>query len=164
KTMVRVPEQPGTEDMLRVNITPSVLSAGKAFTAKIQGMPGEDVYFWIVIPENMMKSENPSIPFSSPEQKELTFDDTAGPYQIGEFTPQKEGQNVTIRTYIPIDPDYQGTKYYGLARLNKTGTADVLWNTTKTTPGEYFIRVESFRSDSESGETIRKAAASVEVT
>ncbi|PKL58915.1 MAG: hypothetical protein CVV33_10010 [Methanomicrobiales archaeon HGW-Methanomicrobiales-4] len=163
KSMILDQEIPGTEDMLKVTINPSILTAGASFTAKIQGIPGEEVHFWIIIPENMTNSGNSSLPYVSPEQKELTFDDAAGPYKIGAFVPDEKERNLTIREIIPIDQDHKGTQFYGLARLDKTGTATVVWDTTGATQGEYFIRVESEGSNTDYEVTIRKAAASIEV-
>lgn len=150
-------------EMLYVSTIPAFLSAGETFSIKIVGKPGENVYFWIMIPENVKITDNPTIPVISPGQTNITRDDVSGPYLIGKFIPSDAKQNLSIQEMIPHDSQKMGTSYYGMVRLNQTGMMTIRWNTPGSVPGMYFIRVESGDSEDKPGISVRKAAASVEI-
>ena len=150
-------------EMLHVSTIPVFVSAGDTFSIKIVGKPDENVYFWIMIPENVKITDNPAIPVISPGQTNITRDDVSGPYLIGKFIPSDARQNLSIREMIPHDSKNMGTSYYGMARLNQTGMTTIAWNTLGSVPGMYFIRVESGDTEDKTGISVRKAAASVEI-
>ncbi|WP_300040901.1 PKD domain-containing protein [Methanospirillum sp.] len=153
----------GNPDQLLVTTNPGRVQHGESFTSEISGSPGEDIYFWVVIPKDIAESENPVVPFLAPNQNDIIRDNPTGPYPVGAFIPSENGFNLSLRSLVPVDPPSQGTAQYGLVRLNQTGNSIAVWDTTATLPGTYFIRAESKISGS-SESSVRIAAASIEVT
>nr|WP_319537571.1 PKD domain-containing protein [uncultured Methanospirillum sp.] len=150
----------GTQDLLTISTNPVTVKVGKPFVSVISGKPGEDVYIWIVVPENVADSDNPIIPFFEGNQSDIMRDYPTGPYQIGAYIPSGEGEGISLKSLIPTDSVYQGTTSYGQIRLNQTGKGIISWETTGTTPGKYFIRAES-KSVEASSANIQTAAASL---
>ena len=165
KTQALVAAEPGSgnSDQLLVTTNPNRVQHGESFTSEISGNPGEDIYFWIVIPKDIAESEHPVVPFLAPNQNDMIRDNPAGPYPVGEFIPSENGLNLSLRSLVPVDSPSQGTTQYGLVRLNQTGNSLAVWDTTGTLPGTYFIRAES-KISGPSESSVRIAAASIEVT
>ncbi len=153
----------GLHDGLTIRTNPEMVKTGESFVSVISGNPGEDVYVWVVVPESIAGSENPVIPFLTSNQTEVMRDYPTGPYQIGSFVPSGENNKISLRSLIPEDTVYQGTASYGLIRLNQTGTATLMWETTGVVPGKYFIRAES-KTGGTSSARIQAAASSLVVT
>ncbi len=160
KTQALLASSPsGTRDLLTIRTNPDTVQVGQPFVSEISGKPGEDVYFWIVVPENVADSNNPHIPYFEENQSDIMRDYPSGPYQIGAYIPSGEGEGVSLRSLIPTESVNQGTTSYGEIRINQTGKSMISWGTIGTIPGKYFIRAESKSADTSSA-NVQTAAAS----
>jgi len=151
----------GTQDLLTISTNPDTVKVGQPFVSVISGKPGEDVYIWVVVPENVADSDNPVIPFFEGNQSDIMRDYPTGPYQIGAYIPSGETEGISLRSLIPTDSIYQGTTSYGQIRLNQTGKIIISWETNGAVPGKYFIRAESKRTDGSSTSVLAAAASLV---
>ncbi|HWQ63431.1 MAG TPA: PKD domain-containing protein, partial [Methanospirillum sp.] len=162
-----IESHPGeTSDLLTISTNPTSVKAGESFSSTVSGKPGEDVYIWVVIPETVAVLDKPVIPFLVSNQTDIMRDYPSGPYKIGTYVPsggRDEIDEISLKSLIPADPVYHGTASYGLIRLNQTGKALAMWETTGVIPGKYFIRTESKDSHTNSS-SVRSAASSIVVT
>ncbi|MEH1515170.1 MEMAR_RS02690 family S-layer glycoprotein, partial [Cutibacterium avidum] len=75
-------------------------------------------------------------------QADVKQDAAAGPYEIGKYQ-YEGGAGKSIKQDVPDDPEFHGTKFYALVKLNSSGTRTVEWKTSKDTKDKkYTIRVE----------------------
>lgn len=153
-------ETPGL--LMVQNEPPSILS-GSSFTTTIRGFPDEEIFFWVSGADDHLNLANGTVPVISGLQEFLVFDETHGPYYIGDTPVSLNGKSYRIRDLIPIDPIYQGTRSYGQLRLNHTGMGEIEWNASDLQSGFYDVHVESVSPNSLSGMSIRKASASLQV-
>ena len=129
-------------NQLSVSVEPDSVLLGDSFTVSITGAPGGEYYIWTkkTSPMSGMPEDQP--PMIGENQKRLQSDPVTGPYTNGRYQ-FEEGEGKFIKQDVPDDPDYHGTRSYGIVTLDNKGKGTVTFTTSKDTkPMKYIIRVE----------------------
>ena len=125
-----------------VSVKPDSVQLGDTFMVSITGAPSGEYYIWTkkTAPMSGMPEDQP--PMIGENQKGLLSDPVTGPYTNGRYQ-FEEGEGKFIKQDVPDDPDYHGTRCYGIVTLDNKGKGTVAFTTSKDTkPMKYIIRVE----------------------
>ena len=129
-------------DQVRIEANKDTVVRGNEFSVTITGVPNAEYYLWVKGTGSMSGQPDDQPPMILKTQAEVKQDSAAGPYEIGKYQ-YEGGAGKSIKQDVPNDPDYQGTKFYALVKLNSSGTRTVEWKTSKdTSDKKYTIRVE----------------------
>ncbi len=130
------------DDTVAIEARPGEVIPGESFATVITGLPHHEYYLWMKNTSTMTGQPGDQPPLIAPIQEKVMHDDPAGPYLIGEYV-FSDGAGASIREDVPHDPTWNGTQFYGMVKLDATGTRTVYWNTsTATRPGTYTPSVE----------------------
>ena len=129
-------------DSVKIEANKDTVVRGNAYSVTITGVPNADYYLWAKGTGSMTGLPDDQPPMILDSQSNVAQDPVAGPYEIGKYQ-YEGGAGKSIKQDVPDDPDYHGTKFYALVKLNDSGTRTVEWKTSKDTKDKkYTIRVE----------------------
>ena len=142
KTISAVKSVTIATDQVKIEANKDTVVRGNPFSITITGVPNTEYYLWAKGTSSMAGTSTDQPPMVLSSQDGVKQDDAAGPYEIGKYQ-YEGGAGKTIKQDVPDDPDYHGTKFYALVKLNSSGTRTVEWKTSKDTKDKkYTIRVE----------------------
>lgn len=115
---------------------------GTPFSINITGNPNAEYYLWTKETGTMTGLPDDQPPMILQGQPNVRQDLIEGPYEIGQYLCQ-ECKERNIKRDVPDDPDYHGTAFYGLVKLDDSGSSIVEWETSKDTKATtYSIHIE----------------------
>jgi len=127
---------------VKIEANKDTVVRGNPFSVTITGVPNAEYYVWAKGTGSMTGLSDDQPPMILDTQVDVKQDPAAGPYEIGKYQ-YEGGAGKSIKQDVPDDPDYHGTKFYSLVKLNSSGTRTVEWKTSKDTKDKkYTIRVE----------------------
>jgi len=142
KTISAVQSVQIATDQVKIEANKDTVTRGNPFSVTITGVPNADYYLWVKGTGSMTGLPDDQPPMILDTQVDVKQDPSAGPYDIGKYQ-YEGGAGKSIKQDVPDDPDYHGTKFYALVKLNDSGTRTVEWKTSKDTKDKkYTIRVE----------------------
>jgi len=142
KTVSAVKSVDIATDQVKIEANKDTVVRGNPFSVTITGVPNADYYLWVKGTNSMTGLPDDQPPMILDTQVDVKQDPAAGPYDIGKYQ-YEGGAGKSIKQDVPDDPDYHGTKFYALVKLNSSGTRTVEWKTSKDTKDKkYTVRVE----------------------
>ncbi|MDD1724491.1 MAG: DUF3821 domain-containing protein, partial [Methanospirillum sp.] len=142
KTVSAVKSVQIATDQVKIEANKDTVVRGNPFSVTITGVPNAEYYVWAKGTGSMTGLSDDQPPMILDAQVDVKQDAAAGPYEIGKYQ-YEGGAGKSIKQDVPDDPDYHGTKFYALVKLNSSGTRTVEWKTSKDTKDKkYTIRVE----------------------
>ncbi len=130
------------DDAVDIRASPELVVPGESFATIITGLPHNEYYLWMKGTGTMTGQPGDQPPVIALMQDNVVHDAPSGPYLIGDYV-FSDGGGKTIRNDVPRDPTWNGTQFYGMVKLDATGTRTVYWNTSAATkPGSYTPAVE----------------------
>ena len=142
KTISAVKSVDLATDQVKIEANKDTVVRGNPYSVTITGVPNADYYLWAKGTGSMTGLPDDQPPMILDTQSNVAQDPPAGPYEIGKYQ-YEGGAGKSIKQDVPDDPDYHGTKFYALVKLNDSGTRTVEWKTSKDTKDKkYTIRVE----------------------
>jgi len=142
KTISAVKSVQIATDQVKIEANKDTVVRGNPFSVTITGVPNAEYYLWTKGTGSMTGMPDDQPPMILSAQSNVKQDAAAGPYEIGKYQ-YEGGAGKSIKQDVPDDPDYHGTKFYALTKLNSSGTRTVEWATSKDTKDKkYTIRVE----------------------
>jgi len=142
KTISAVKSVDIATDQVKIEANKDTVVRGNPFSVTITGVPNAGYYVWVKGTGSMTGLPDDQPPMILDTQVDVAQDPAAGPYDIGKYQ-YEGGAGKSIKQDVPDDPDYHGTKFYALVKLNDSGTRTVEWKTSKDTKDKkYTIRVE----------------------
>ncbi|PWR73663.1 PGF-CTERM sorting domain-containing protein [Methanospirillum stamsii] len=142
KTISAVKSVQIATDQVKIEANKDTVVRGNPFSVTITGVPNAEYYVWAKGTGSMTGQPDDQPPMILDAQVDVKQDAAAGPYEIGKYQ-YEGGAGKSIKQDVPDDPDYHGTKFYALVKLNSSGTRTVEWKSSKDTKDKkYTIRVE----------------------
>jgi len=127
---------------VKIEANKDTVVRGNPFSVTITGVPNAEYYVWAKGSGSMTGQPDDQPPMILSTQADVKQDAAAGPYEIGKYQ-YEGGAGKSIKQDVPDDPEFHGTKFYALVKLNSSGTRTVEWKTSKDTKDKkYTIRVE----------------------
>nr|MBP9008061.1 PGF-CTERM sorting domain-containing protein [Methanospirillum sp.] len=142
KTISAVKSVQIATDQVKIEANKDTVVRGNPFSVTITGVPNAEYYVWAKGSGSMTGQPDDQPPMILSTQADVKQDAAAGPYEIGKYQ-YEGGAGKSIKQDVPDDPEFHGTKFYALVKLNSSGTRTVEWKTSKDTKDKkYTIRVE----------------------
>jgi len=142
KTISAVKSVQIATDQVKIEANKDTVVRGNPFSVTITGVPNAEYYVWAKGTGSMTGQPDDQPPMILSTQADVKQDAAAGPYEIGKYQ-YEGGAGKSIKQDVPDDPEFHGTKFYALVKLNSSGTRTVEWKTSKDTKDKkYTIRVE----------------------
>ena len=142
KTISAVKSVQIATDQVKIEANKDTVVRGNPFSVTITGVPNAEYYVWAKGTGSMTGQPDDQPPMILSSQVDVKQDAAAGPYEIGKYQ-YEGGAGKSIKQDVPDDPEFHGTKFYALVKLNSSGTRTVEWKSSKDTKDKkYTIRVE----------------------
>lgn len=140
-------ENDAGNEKVTIQISEENIVRGTPFSTNIAGTPNAEYFIWTKGTGTMSGLLDDQPPIILEGQLNIRQDPNEGPFEIGEYQCQ-ECKGKGIKQDVPDNPDYPGTAYYGLVKLDDKGLATVEWKTSKDTKAvPYTIHIERKSGD-----------------